>query len=161
MNCACEERDGHVVNTCGAHAEYMRNETARENERLRAQAAARAIPMLIWCPGCGERHIDEGEFAQKLHHTHACQHCGHVFRVAIECTVGVRFLPGFKNETVVPDVRVRPPWPTCELPTCDKPVSPSHSLCYEHQNIADGRCGECGTPEPGHIQICSRVQVRP
>lgn len=56
------------------------------------------IPMLIWCPECGERHIDEGEFATKSHHTHACQGCGHVWRPAIVPTVGVRFLPGFKNE---------------------------------------------------------------
>lgn len=57
-----------------------------------------AIPMLLWCPECGERHIDEGEFATKLHHTHACQHCGMVWRPAIVPTVGVRFLPGFKND---------------------------------------------------------------
>lgn len=55
------------------------------------------IPMLIYCPMCCERHIDEGEFATKSHHTHACQKCGHVWRPAIEPTVGVRFLPGFKN----------------------------------------------------------------
>jgi hypothetical protein len=56
-----------------------------------------AIPMLLTCPSCGERHIDEGEFATKLHHTHACQHCGMCWRPAIVATVGVRFLPGFKN----------------------------------------------------------------
>lgn len=56
------------------------------------------IPMLLWCPECGQRHIDEGEFATKQHHTHACQHCGHCWRPAIVPTCGVRFLPGFKNE---------------------------------------------------------------
>lgn len=57
---------------------------------------------LLWCPACGERHIDEGEFAMKEHHTHACQHCGMVWRPAIGPTFGVRYLPGFKNreETV-------------------------------------------------------------
>lgn len=55
------------------------------------------IPMLLWCPECGERHIDVGEFATRPHHTHACQGCGHVWRPAIEPTVGVQFLPGFKN----------------------------------------------------------------
>lgn len=55
------------------------------------------VPMLIWCPECGERHIDEGEFAERLHHTHACQTCGMVWRPAIEHTVGVQYLPGFKN----------------------------------------------------------------
>ena len=46
---------------------------------------------------CFERHIDEGKFATKPHHTHACQFCGLIFRVAIVPTVGVRFLTGFKN----------------------------------------------------------------
>jgi hypothetical protein len=54
-----------------------------------------AIPMLLACPICGARHIDEGEFATKLHHTHACQNCGMVWRPAIVPTVGVQFLPGF------------------------------------------------------------------
>lgn len=58
----------------------------------------RPIHMLLWCPECGERHVDVGEFANKVHHTHACQTCGHVWRPAILPTVGVRFLPGFKNE---------------------------------------------------------------
>lgn len=56
------------------------------------------IPMLLWCPGCGGRHVDVGEFAAKPHHTHACQHCGHVWRPAVVDTVGVQFLPGYKNE---------------------------------------------------------------
>jgi uncharacterized Zn finger protein len=59
---------------------------------------AAPIPMLLWCPNCGERHIDRGVFATKLHHTHACQECGMVWRPAIVETVGVRFLPGFKDD---------------------------------------------------------------
>lgn len=55
------------------------------------------IPMLLWCPMCGGKHIDKGEFTTKVHHTHACQHCGLVWRPAIVPTVGVEFLPGFKN----------------------------------------------------------------
>ena len=55
------------------------------------------IPMLLTCPSCGKRHVDEGEYATKEHHTHACQHCGTVWRPAIVATVGVQFLPGFKN----------------------------------------------------------------
>lgn len=55
------------------------------------------IPMLLVCPCCHARHIDEGEFATKPHHTHACQHCGMCWRPAIVPTVGVRFLPGFYN----------------------------------------------------------------
>lgn len=58
------------------------------------------IPMRLVCPRCGELHIDEGEFATKPHHTHACQGCGEVWRPAVVHTVGVRFLPGFKNDEV-------------------------------------------------------------
>jgi rubredoxin len=57
------------------------------------------IPMLLWCPECGDRHIDMGEFATKVHHTHACQSCGMVWRPAVVPTVGVTWLPGFKNDT--------------------------------------------------------------
>jgi rubredoxin len=57
-----------------------------------------AIPMLLWCPECGERHIDKGEFYTRLHHTHSCQHCGLTWRPAVVHTVGVQFLPGFKDE---------------------------------------------------------------
>jgi rubredoxin len=55
------------------------------------------IPMRLHCPECSELHIDTGEFETKLHHTHACQHCGLVWRPAVVPTVGVRFLPGFKD----------------------------------------------------------------
>lgn len=57
-----------------------------------------SIPMRLPCPDCGELHVDEGEFATKPHHTHACQHCGMVWRPALVDTVGVMFLPGFRNE---------------------------------------------------------------
>lgn len=65
---------------------------------LRGSVATQPVPMLLWCPECCERHIDVGEFATKSHHTHACQNCGHCWRPAVVATVGVRFLPGFKNE---------------------------------------------------------------
>jgi predicted RNA-binding Zn-ribbon protein involved in translation (DUF1610 family) len=55
------------------------------------------IQMLLWCPECGERHIDRDAFATKKHHTHACQSCGMTWRPAVAYTVGVQFLPGFKN----------------------------------------------------------------
>lgn len=57
------------------------------------------VPMRLTCPACNTLHIDEGDFATKPHHTHACQACGAVWRPAIVPTVGVRFLPGFKNDT--------------------------------------------------------------
>lgn len=60
----------------------------------------RPVPMILTCPSCGGRHVDEGAFATKVHHTHACQHCGMVWRPALVPTVGVQFLPGFKNSTL-------------------------------------------------------------
>lgn len=54
------------------------------------------IPILLWCPQCHEKHIDGPEFT-KVHHTHACQHCGMTWRPAIVATEGVEFLPGFKK----------------------------------------------------------------
>lgn len=69
--------------------------TGRTDEQVQSEVTP--VPMLLTCPICKERHIDVGEFATKVHHTHACQHCGHVWRPAIVPTVGVQFLPGFKN----------------------------------------------------------------
>ena len=57
-----------------------------------------SLPLLLNCPCCGVRHIDEGIWATKKHHTHACQGCGMVWRPALVDTVGVRFLPGFRNK---------------------------------------------------------------
>lgn len=62
-----------------------------------AAASEIPLPVILHCPECGERHIDEGEFATRPHHTHACQRCGLCWRPAIHPTSGVQFLPGFKN----------------------------------------------------------------
>jgi len=56
------------------------------------------VPMILHCPECSTRHIDAGVFATRAHYTHACQHCGFVWRPAIVSTVGVQFLPGFKDK---------------------------------------------------------------
>lgn len=77
----------------GDRPAFSLNEAADEIERLRNTS----IPMRLHCPACGELHLDEGEFATKPHHTHACQGCGAVWRPAVIHTVGVRFLPGFKD----------------------------------------------------------------
>lgn len=58
------------------------------------------IPLRLTCPQCGALHVDRGEFATKPHHTHACQECGMVWRPAVVETVGVQFLPGFKDATI-------------------------------------------------------------
>lgn len=50
---------------------------------------ARPIPMTLECPKCERRHVDEGEWATRLHKTHQCQHCGHEWRPLPYPTVGV------------------------------------------------------------------------
>lgn len=62
-----------------------------------ADTLADPIPMLLFCPWCRARHVDANVFATKPHHTHACQTCGGVWRPAVVPTVGVQFLPGFKD----------------------------------------------------------------
>lgn len=69
----------------------------RDDARLQLSSGV-PIPMRLPCPTCGALHIDVGRFGTQPHHTHACQHCGAVWRPALVNTVGVRFLPGFKNE---------------------------------------------------------------
>lgn len=55
------------------------------------------VPVILHCPMCHNRHVDKDKYATRPHHTHACQECGHCWRPAILCTVGVQFLPGFKD----------------------------------------------------------------
>ena len=57
------------------------------------------IPLYLTCPKCNVRHIDEGEFATKRHHTHSCQSCGLTWRPAVVATVGVAHLPGFRSSS--------------------------------------------------------------
>ena len=94
-------------------------------------------PMLLWCPGCHVRHIDVGIWVDKPHHTHACQSCGMVWRPALIPTVGVQFLPGFKNEPA--------PWP--------HPLACSHFLpATTHAGECDPncRCSTCGNKKVAH-----------
>lgn len=56
-----------------------------------------AVPMILHCPGCNARHVDQGEHAEKLHKVHACQQCGMLWQPALVPTVGVHFLPGTRN----------------------------------------------------------------
>ncbi len=74
--------------------EYLTEEEAR----LKYLKAIKPVELILFCPACAERHYDEGEFATKPHHTHACQCCGFVWRPAIEPTKGIRFLKGFRND---------------------------------------------------------------
>lgn len=100
--CACHVDDAvrTVTAACGLHSSWH-----RETSLSGPSVAPAPLPMILTCPGprangrgvCGARHIDEGEFATKPHHTHSCQVCGHTWRPAVAPTVGVQFLPGFKN----------------------------------------------------------------
>ena len=56
-------------------------------------ATASPIPMVLACPTCHERHVDEGEWATRPHKTHLCSRCGALFRPANVPTVGVAVLP--------------------------------------------------------------------
>lgn len=89
------------------------NAALREDTARTVLDASAPIPMILHCPVCHARHIDEGELATKPHKTHACQSCGILWRPAIAPTVGVQFLPGCKNEPVqrnpTPD-EVRTAW---------------------------------------------------
>jgi hypothetical protein len=77
---------------------------ADEFEQIHTATSVTApIPMRLRCERCGTLHIDEGEFATKPHHTHVCQQCGLTWRPAIGYTVGVKFLPGFKNPARSPE----------------------------------------------------------
>jgi len=86
-----------ICQLCGSHiSNHYEHQTIHVRKLKEIELI---IPMILWCPQCKERHIDIGEFATKPHHTHACQYCGMVWRPSIINTVGVQFLPGFKNDT--------------------------------------------------------------
>lgn len=56
-----------------------------------------AIPLILDCPVCHARHVDEGVWATRPHKVHSCQSCGWLFQPSLAPTVGVQFLPGCKN----------------------------------------------------------------
>lgn len=75
----------------------VRADRDRAVDQLNAWRIA-PLKMILFCPLCSARHIDIGEWASRIHHTHSCQSCGFTWRPAVEPTLGVQFLPGFKNE---------------------------------------------------------------
>ncbi len=100
--------------------ELLRWRDAYETRAIVDASPPAPIPMRLHCPECGKLHDDTvGELANKPHHTHACQHCGNVWRPAVVHTIGVRFLPGFKDQpkTEAPWARDVPtPNPSKESP---------------------------------------------
>ena len=54
------------------------NARIAELEALRAQVVAlkeAGVPTLLWCPRCGQQHIDKGLWATVPHRTHYCNYC--------------------------------------------------------------------------------------
>jgi hypothetical protein len=83
---------------------HQRQKDAWVNIAAVAAAEVRKIPipMRLPCEKCGVLHIDEGRFATEAHETHVCQGCGLAWKPARVPTVGVAFLPGYKNEAPTP-----------------------------------------------------------
>jgi len=96
-----EDQVGSAPPACGderAAALPAEDSTAVESAGSAKTKPSEPIPMLLWCPECKARHVDAGAFKTKVHHTHSCQACGHTWRPAVVPTVGVQFLPGFRDE---------------------------------------------------------------
>ena len=122
------------------------------------------IPMRLTCPGCGALHIDKGDFAAKPHHTHACQSCGMVWRPAVVATVGVQFLPGFKNDTS-----------SCIVDSCENDHAGEYAPCPLHldalikvvnesvrpmQRTPPGKFHSGSVNRQFHTQMVERERVR-
>lgn len=56
-------------------------------------------PLILFCPVCTAQHLDVGEWATRLHRTHLCLDCGHLWRPSEDYTVGVETLPSASLET--------------------------------------------------------------
>lgn len=48
------------------------------------------VPMVLICPKCGKNHVDRDEWATtRIHRSHLCENCGHVWRPFEFATVGI------------------------------------------------------------------------
>ena len=54
-------------------------------------------PMILHCPKCGTQHIDRGVWGTtRIHRTHLCAACGHLFKPFNYATVGVEDVAVYK-----------------------------------------------------------------
>ena len=56
-----------------------------------------AVPMILHCPKCGEKHVDRGIFGTThVHRTHLCHACGETWKPFDYATVGVEDVAVYK-----------------------------------------------------------------
>jgi predicted RNA-binding Zn-ribbon protein involved in translation (DUF1610 family) len=68
-----------------------------KNEGMQSSSAFAKLPIIgsytirddIFCPKCGERHIDKSEWSKRLHKSHLCEKCGNVWQPHEGYTFGV------------------------------------------------------------------------
>lgn len=87
-----------IANELGMQPDLVNNANIIVEVQCLKRDLAKPIDMILFCPSCHERHIDEGDFATRVHKTHACQHCGFAWKPSKTPTRGVRFLERYKNE---------------------------------------------------------------
>lgn len=137
---------------CGAEPAYIRGRPVPHSHPQRsdkAKSEPEPIPMYLTCPRCSARHIDEREFIKKPHHTHSCQACGLTWRPAVVPTVGVLWLPGFKNEWSIDHF-----FPTLEYKGETVHVKDPESLAAMHRLIEKVRNDTRTQFEPRETDAC-------
>jgi hypothetical protein len=117
-------------------ATYERDPPANDYQRghldalktARAELAAVAIPMLLFCPRCGAQHVDAPDKAKGWenppHRSHLCDSCGIIWRPADVPTTGVAEIASLSERDTWSVGRGCVPVDTelgdCEL--CSKPL---------------------------------------
>jgi hypothetical protein len=86
------DRVGHLLNA--GEGDQGAHRAASAIRRMASHASVGAIPMVLDCPKCHCKHVDEGEWATtRVHREHLCALCGHVWRPCNVPTLGVEALP--------------------------------------------------------------------
>lgn len=75
-----------IVGVGGALAKVLAAGLDGVGERI---AVPLPVPVVIYCPACQTKHIDEGEWATRPHKTHKCQNCSLEWRPFPYATVGI------------------------------------------------------------------------